>query len=165
VTGLVCHRRLADTSARLDASVGASGPHDFAVRKPGASRQKRSPRPSHPNLTFVTIAKRPSVWAGTARDIKLIWVRWEAIFRKFRNKLPRWFREAHLRHAAMSAGRSLSGRKRRWRGQSIFVGIDRRRSSLWLSIRAATNVGRSFDHSVGDMPQCRARGSPPGAYP
>src|SRR5450755_4784316 len=33
VTGLVCHHRLADTSATLDASVGASGPHDFAVRK------------------------------------------------------------------------------------------------------------------------------------
>jgi hypothetical protein len=32
VTGLVCHHRLADTSAKLDASVGASGPHDFAVR-------------------------------------------------------------------------------------------------------------------------------------
>ena len=30
VTGLVCHRRLAFTA--LDASVGASGPHDFAVR-------------------------------------------------------------------------------------------------------------------------------------
>jgi hypothetical protein len=32
VIGLVCHRRLADTSAKLDASVEASGPHDFAVR-------------------------------------------------------------------------------------------------------------------------------------
>jgi hypothetical protein len=32
VIGLVCHRRLADTSARLDAGVEASGPHDFAVR-------------------------------------------------------------------------------------------------------------------------------------
>jgi hypothetical protein len=32
VIGLFCHRRLADTSARLDASVEASGPHDFAVR-------------------------------------------------------------------------------------------------------------------------------------
>ena len=30
--GLFCHRRLADTSAKLDASVEASGPHDFAVR-------------------------------------------------------------------------------------------------------------------------------------
>jgi hypothetical protein len=33
VTGLACHRRLADNSAKLDASVGASGPHDFAVRE------------------------------------------------------------------------------------------------------------------------------------
>jgi hypothetical protein len=31
VTGLFCHRRFAD-HAKLDASVGASGPHDFAVR-------------------------------------------------------------------------------------------------------------------------------------
>jgi hypothetical protein len=33
VTGLFCHRHPADNSARLDASVGASGPHDFAVRE------------------------------------------------------------------------------------------------------------------------------------
>jgi hypothetical protein len=34
VTGLFCHRRLAKkNSAKLDASVGASGPHDFAVRE------------------------------------------------------------------------------------------------------------------------------------
>jgi hypothetical protein len=32
VTGLSCHHRLADHPAKLDASVGASGPHDFAVR-------------------------------------------------------------------------------------------------------------------------------------
>jgi hypothetical protein len=32
VIGLFCHRRLADISAKLDASVEASGPHDFAVR-------------------------------------------------------------------------------------------------------------------------------------
>jgi hypothetical protein len=32
VIGLSCHRRLADTSAKLDAGVEASGPHDFAVR-------------------------------------------------------------------------------------------------------------------------------------
>src|SRR5512136_1892226 len=30
--GLSCHRHLADTSAKLDAGVEASGPHDFAVR-------------------------------------------------------------------------------------------------------------------------------------
>jgi hypothetical protein len=33
VTGLSCHRRLAEkVFARLDISVGISGPHDFAVR-------------------------------------------------------------------------------------------------------------------------------------
>ena len=29
---LSCHRHQADTSAKLDASTGAPGPHDFAVR-------------------------------------------------------------------------------------------------------------------------------------
>src|ERR1700738_553085 len=41
VIGLSCHRRLARLLARLDASVGASGPHDFAVR----SRRCSSPAP------------------------------------------------------------------------------------------------------------------------
>jgi len=41
VTGLFCHRRLADTSTKLDASVGASGPHDFAVRKQASSSARR----------------------------------------------------------------------------------------------------------------------------
>jgi hypothetical protein len=38
VIGHFCHRHLADTSAKLDISVGISGPHDFAVRlKPRSS--------------------------------------------------------------------------------------------------------------------------------
>jgi hypothetical protein len=37
VTGLFCHRRLRNRFRRLDASVGASGPHDFAVRLQRAS--------------------------------------------------------------------------------------------------------------------------------
>jgi len=37
VTGLFCHRRLARLHAKLDASVGASGPHGFAVRSRRAS--------------------------------------------------------------------------------------------------------------------------------
>jgi hypothetical protein len=43
VTGLSCHRRLAKTSTKLDASVGASGPHDFAVRElaPSSKAQTR----------------------------------------------------------------------------------------------------------------------------
>jgi hypothetical protein len=77
VTGLSCHRRLADTSATLDASVGASGPHDFAVRRVSAlvrcaARVHRIPCP-----TSVTIAKRPSVWDGMARDMQVICVRRE----------------------------------------------------------------------------------------
>src|ERR1700737_3043008 len=44
---LSCHRRCADHPAKLDASVGASGPHDFAVRV-SAIRQARCPRPPHP---------------------------------------------------------------------------------------------------------------------
>ena len=40
VTGLVCHRRRRNGLRRLDASVGASGPHDFAVRV-SAVRQER----------------------------------------------------------------------------------------------------------------------------
>jgi hypothetical protein len=61
---------------QLDASVGASGPHDFAVRKLALSSLRRL-RPPHPNLTFVTIAKRPFVWAGMARDVEVIWVKKE----------------------------------------------------------------------------------------
>jgi hypothetical protein len=85
-TGLVCPRHLADASAKLDASVGASGPHDFAVRKVRA-RQSRHSRPSHPDPTFVTIAKRPFVLGRDGRDINLIWVRWKVKFLIFRNYL------------------------------------------------------------------------------
>jgi hypothetical protein len=56
--GLVCHRHLADTSAKLDAGVEASGPHDFAVRV-RAIRQRRHLRPPHPIPTFVTMANAP----------------------------------------------------------------------------------------------------------
>ena len=45
---------------RLDASVGASGPHDFAVRLSHARQSCATPRPPHPTATFVTIASRPS---------------------------------------------------------------------------------------------------------
>jgi hypothetical protein len=44
---LSCHRRRAETSAPLDASTGASGPHAFAVRVSHA-RQSQLPRPPHP---------------------------------------------------------------------------------------------------------------------
>ena len=40
VIGLSCHRRLRIESASLNASIEASGPHDFAVRL-SAVRQRR----------------------------------------------------------------------------------------------------------------------------
>src|SRR5215813_1987816 len=68
VTGLSCHRHRRDAKhhRQLDASVGAPGPYDFAVRKEIA--RPREDRASilcvHriPLPTFVTIAKRPSLW-------------------------------------------------------------------------------------------------------
>ncbi len=44
--------------ARLDASVGASGPHDFAVRI-RAARQSAHLQPPHPRPAFVTFAIAP----------------------------------------------------------------------------------------------------------
>jgi hypothetical protein len=76
VTGLVCHRHRRNFFHRLDASVGASGPHDFAVRKDALS--------SVAHLT--SIASRPYVRddretplcvGGMAADIDVIWVKWE----------------------------------------------------------------------------------------
>jgi hypothetical protein len=46
------------------------------------SRQQRHPRPSHPDPTFVTIAKRPSVWAGMGKDMQVICVRSQEKFGK-----------------------------------------------------------------------------------
>ena len=47
VNGLSCHRRRRDTSRQLDASIGASEPHAFAVRISRA-RQSQLLRPPHP---------------------------------------------------------------------------------------------------------------------
>jgi hypothetical protein len=72
VTGLFCHRRSRIIIHKLDASVGASGPHDFAVRQ-NAARLAPPKRPPHPASTFVTIAKRPSCEDGTGGMLLLIW--------------------------------------------------------------------------------------------
>jgi hypothetical protein len=61
---------------QLDASVGTSGPHDFAVCGDGVSSGAKTPdairihRIPHP--TFVTIAKRPSGEAGRGELVKMI---------------------------------------------------------------------------------------------
>ena len=59
VTGLCCHRHPRDTSRELSASIGAPGPHDFAVRA-GHVRRSWPSRPPHLTATSVTIASRPS---------------------------------------------------------------------------------------------------------
>jgi hypothetical protein len=99
VIGLCCHRRLADIgvsgplgltspSARLDASVEASGPHDFAVRcqRP---RQKHRPRPPHPVPNVRDDRETPLMWDGMAGIMEVIWARREIFFRI---GLDRWNR-------------------------------------------------------------------------
>jgi hypothetical protein len=77
VTGLFCHRHPADYSAKLDTSVGASGPHDFSVRV-SAVRPWRHPRPPHPAPNVYDDRETPLRGNGTAGDIEVIWVNREA---------------------------------------------------------------------------------------
>ena len=104
VTGLFCHRRqrikfcpspVGPTPLReLDASVGASGPHDFAVRcnisRPRAvdrSRIQRT-RPAIPSRAKRCRVHRipprvrddhdtPLWWGGMPEVLKVIWGEWE----------------------------------------------------------------------------------------
>ncbi len=76
VTGLSCHRRCADNPAKLDASVGASGPHGFAVRV-STIRQARCPRPPHPAPNVRDDRDTPLFRDGMAGHVHLIWVRRE----------------------------------------------------------------------------------------
>jgi hypothetical protein len=75
VTGLCCHRHRRSLLRQLDASVGASGPHDFTVRvstvrlRTFVHRRCRVHRIPHP--TFVTTAKRPSFGCGMAWVLKV----------------------------------------------------------------------------------------------
>ena len=67
VTGLSCHhhRRDAKHHRQLDASVGASGPHGFAVRKSALS-SVALPASTASRPASVTIAIRPSCGHGIA---------------------------------------------------------------------------------------------------
>jgi hypothetical protein len=67
-----CHRRRRDCRSnrrRFDASIGASGPHDFAVRELARSSATRNLGHRIPRPTSVTIAIRPSCRRGTARGL------------------------------------------------------------------------------------------------
>ena len=61
--GLSGHRRLAERPAKLDTSVGVSGPHDFAVRS-RLTRPVKPKRPSHPAPNVRDDASAPLGRAG-----------------------------------------------------------------------------------------------------
>jgi hypothetical protein len=63
--------------ANLTPAIGASGPHDFAVRFSHA-RQSQLLRPSLPDPRFVTNAHTPLRWDGMARNKQLICLRDQA---------------------------------------------------------------------------------------
>jgi hypothetical protein len=58
-------------SQELDASIGASGPHDFAVRFTRRS-SRAYPRPPHPAPRFLTIASAPLVGSGWRKLVEMI---------------------------------------------------------------------------------------------
>jgi len=71
VTGLSCHRRLQVTTCKLDASVGASGPHDFAVRA-GAARLASPSRPPHPAPNVRDDRETPLLWARNNGNVRRV---------------------------------------------------------------------------------------------
>ena len=84
VTGLFCHRRRRSCLRQLDASVGASGPHDFAVRS-SAARLASPPRPPHPAPNVRDDRATPLERRRDRIDIFLFLPRGQAKFRKIRN--------------------------------------------------------------------------------
>jgi len=72
VTGLVCHRRQRKYFRRLDASVGASEPHDFAVR---VSTVRQRCLRVHRIPSRVRDDREPPPVGRDARFIVLIWVK------------------------------------------------------------------------------------------
>jgi hypothetical protein len=82
VIGLSCHRRLRKGFRKLDASVEAPGPHDFAVRKiTRSSAAQLASTASRP--ASVTIAIRPLVgWDGGGYSFDLGQARNEIFLQK-----------------------------------------------------------------------------------
>jgi hypothetical protein len=72
VIGLGCHRHLRDTSRKLDASVEASGPHDFAVRLSAVRYRHISVHRIPPRVR--DDREPPLKWDGTVEDMEMIWV-------------------------------------------------------------------------------------------
>ena len=73
VIGLFCHRRWQVTTSQLDASVEASGPHDFAVRISNVRQRCLRVHRIPPRVR--DDRDTPLWWDETAQLIVLIWVR------------------------------------------------------------------------------------------
>jgi hypothetical protein len=73
-TGLFCLRRQRNARSIVADLISASGyqAHATSPSASGALRPSHRKRPPHPRPTFVTIAIRPSLRAGTARLMPLI---------------------------------------------------------------------------------------------
>jgi hypothetical protein len=106
VTGLVCHRHRRSCLCRLDASVGASGPHDFAVRK-SAPSSLAPPASTASRPASVTIASRPSVGRdGDGYRVDL-GVRRSGIFSQ--RGLDRKFSDLPVRQRRQPVGQQIAG--------------------------------------------------------
>src|SRR3954452_7417094 len=105
VIGLCCHRRQQNEFRQLDASIEASGPHDFAVRET-LRIVERAFASTASRPAFVTIASRPSWWDETARLIDLIWGNRETIF--FANTAGQGFGDLPVGRRAFAVGGSPS---------------------------------------------------------
>jgi hypothetical protein len=77
VIGLSCHRRLRKMPSADLTPASRRQDHTTSPSASSAVRQKRVSVHRIPCPTFVTIAKRPFVWAGTADDVEVIWGKWE----------------------------------------------------------------------------------------
>jgi hypothetical protein len=88
VTGLVCHRHRRDAKhhRQLDASVGASGPHDFAVRKNALSSAAQLA--SIASQPYVRDDRETPLCVGRdGKRYEVIWVRWEVEISDFPKKI------------------------------------------------------------------------------
>jgi hypothetical protein len=140
VTGLFCHRHSQRCLHELSASVGAPGPHDFAVRE-AARTSAHSPRPPHPALYVRDDRETPLVRRRDGIGIFLFLPRRQEKFLKFRNwpganygGSAAWALDQQRTAARCAA----SGERRRRAGATA----TRCHKSLWLSAPAFAGTMR-----------------------
>jgi hypothetical protein len=133
VTGLSCHRRLRSCLHRLDASVGASGPHDFAVRR-SAPSSEALPTSTASRPAFVTIASRPSKGTGPNRyNAVSTWP--SSGIRKFRNYVLECANPAAAARRFCRFGRDVTWPSRASEASTSLAGrIGTTRSCLWVNV-------------------------------